>query len=70
MPFDPASEDTVILGDMTRKVVLLSARTGARVRELSSELLTAVPTQNAAHPDPAVRAIVSGTASGRLYLWT
>lgn len=69
MPWDPAS-DTVILGDMTRKIVLLSARTGTRVKELTSELLTAVPTQNAAHPNPAVRAIVSGTASGRLYLWT
>lgn len=43
---------------------------GTLLGVLSSELLNAVPTLNAAHPDPSVAAIVSATASGRLFLWT
>jgi hypothetical protein len=55
---------------MTRKIRLFDARSGSLLRDFSSELLTAVPTQVAAHPSPLVNAMVGGTASGRLYLWT
>ena len=69
-PWDPASDATFLIGDMTRKVRLFDASSGSLLRDFSSELLTAVPTQVAAHPSPLVSAMAGGTASGRLYLWT
>jgi hypothetical protein len=54
-------------GNMTRSVDLFSASSGDTIKRLTSDFLTAVPTQNAAHP--TLRAIVSGTASGRVYMW-
>lgn len=69
-PWDPASGSTFIIGDMTRKIRCYDAKTGGLLKDFSSELLTAVPTQCAAHPSPLVNAMVGGTASGRLYLWT
>ena len=69
-PWDPASDHVFIIGDMTRKVRFLDAASGQVVKEVSSELLTAVPTQSAIHPNASVHAMVGGTASGRLYLWT
>jgi hypothetical protein len=55
---------------MTRKVRCYDAKSGAVLRDFSSELLTAVPTQVAAHPSPLISAMAGGTASGRLYLWS
>jgi hypothetical protein len=55
---------------MTRKIRCYDAKSGGLLKDFSSELLTAVPTQCAAHPSPLVNAMVGGTASGRLYLWT
>ena len=52
---------------MKRSVDIFSATSGAPAAQLTSEFLTAVPTQNAVHP--TLRAIVSGTASGRCYMW-
>jgi hypothetical protein len=55
---------------MTRRVRYYDARSGSLLRDFDSELLTAVPTQVAAHPSPLISAMAGGTASGRLYLWT
>jgi len=66
--------DAFLCGDMTRGVNLYSARSlaaGESAKDeatLAGELLTAVPTQVAAHA--SVRAVVGGTASGRVYMWT
>jgi hypothetical protein len=61
-----ASDDTFVCGNMKRSVDIFSA-SGGPPAQLTSEFLTAVPTQNAVHP--TLRAIVSGTASGRCYMW-
>lgn len=70
--FDPANDDTIIVGNMKRLLDLYSVSRpdGMPVRQLGNELLTAIPTLNAVHPCPSVDVIVSGTASGRMYLWT
>jgi len=70
--FDPANDDTLVVGNMRRCLDLYSASApdGLPLAQRSHELLTAIPTLNAVHPCPAVDVIVSGTASGRLYLWT
>jgi hypothetical protein len=69
--WDPAGGGrTFVVGAMNRCLEVYDAGSGSRLAALSSELLTAVPTLNAVHPCPAVNAVVSGTASGRMYLWT
>lgn len=70
--FDPANDATLLIGAMGTHHVQLydAAAAGALIGVLGSELLNAVPTLNAAHPDAHVPAIVSATASGRLFLWT
>lgn len=60
-----------ILLILPAQVQLFNAANGGKlISALTSELISAVPTINAVHPGPHVAAIVSGTASGRLYLWT
>jgi WD40 repeat protein len=66
--FDPADEDVFVAGSMEREVEVFSAVTGERLAALTSEWLTAVPTLNAVHPTR--RLILSGTASGRLHIWS
>ena len=69
--FDPANDGTFIVGAMDRALEVYDAPTGARLAALRCpDFVTAVPTLNAVHPSPNVHAIVSGTASGRMYLWT
>jgi WD40 repeat protein len=69
--FDPANDDTVVVGAMTsQEVQLYSAGTGAKLGALTSEYVTAVPTLNVIHPCGTTHAIASATASGRMYLWT
>lgn len=71
--WDPNSDDTYLIGNMGRGVDLYSAAAsasgeGKAQAMLGGELLTAVPTQVAAHP--SLPAVVGGTASGRVYMWT
>jgi hypothetical protein len=71
--WDPANDDTFLIGDMKRGVNLYSAKAAADgdtapQATLTGDLLTAVPTQVAAHPTLA--AVVGGTASGRTVMWT
>lgn len=68
--FDPANDDTLLCGGMTRTLDIFSASTGSVLSEKHQELLTAVPTRNNLHPCPDVDVVVSATASGRVYLWT
>jgi WD repeat-containing protein 76 len=83
LSWDPASEGTIVIGDMTRAIKLLAVTTdvppaaaavarGARgavtlAAALSAPLLSAVPTQTAVHP--TLNMAVGGTASGRVYLF-
>lgn len=66
--WDPANDDTFVIGNMKRAVQLFSATTGEELAYISHELLTAIPTQNAIHPK--LNCILSGTASGRAYCWS
>ena len=65
--FDPADDGVFVCGSMDREVEIYEA-SGRRLAALTSEWLTAVPTLNSVHPTR--RIILSGTASGRLHLWT
>lgn len=68
--FDPANDTSLLIGAMgTQALEVWSATTGAKLGALTSSLVTAVPTLNAVHPSPHVAAAVSGTASGRMYMW-
>ena len=67
--FDPADSDVVVIGAMTvRHIEAYSAVDGKRLAARGDELLTAVPTLNAVHPSQPL--VVSGTASGRLHMWS
>jgi WD40 repeat protein len=70
--FDPANDDTIIIGNMKRFMDIYSAtrEDGLPLSQLSNELLTAIPTLNAVHPSTEFDVIVSGTASGRMHLWS
>ena len=62
------SDDVFCIGSMKRAIDLIEcAGKPRRGASLTSEFLTAVPTQTAAHP--TLSALVGGTASGRCYLW-
>jgi hypothetical protein len=66
-----AASDAVLVGSMNTRVHgadLYDAATGAHLTALSDELLTAIPSRNAAHPGG--RAIAAGTGSGRLHVFT
>ena len=63
-----AASDGVLVGGMKRTAEVYSARTGKRLTSLSSpELMTAIPSRNAAHPDG--RTIAAATNSGRVHLY-
>lgn len=67
--WDPRGDDVVLVGAMgTRQIEFFSATSGKRLHAFGSELLTAVPTINAIHP--TLPLVASGTASGRLHLWS
>lgn len=68
--FDPCNDETMLVGSMDRAVELFHSVSGKRLHAHSSELLTAVPSLNAMHPHHAASWIVSGTASGRMHLWS
>jgi WD40 repeat protein len=68
--FDPSNDDTLIIGGMERTLDLYSISRKAWVARKPHELVTAVPTINAPHPSGSVNAVMSGTASGRMYLWS
>jgi WD40 repeat protein len=68
--WDPASEGTVVVGNMDRAIDLLAVSPGGQLTQagaLKNELLTAVPTQVAVHP--TLYAAVGGTASGRVHMF-
>ena len=66
--FVPFDDGVFVSGSMEREVEIYDAAKGARIGALTSEWLTAVPTLNAVHPTRPL--ILSGTASGRLHLWS
>lgn len=80
--WDPKSEHTVLCGNMDRAVDIFEVKPSSTssssssssrgsldlVASLSSQLLTAVPTQVAAHP--TLNVIAGGTASGRAYIFS
>jgi WD40 repeat protein len=68
--FDPSDDGVFVCGNMDRSVEVFDAASGDKLASLSSEWLTAVPTLNAIHPSLDRRLILSGTASGRLHLWS
>ncbi|RKP26278.1 WD40-repeat-containing domain protein [Syncephalis pseudoplumigaleata] len=60
---------TFLIGNMRRSVDLFSAMTGELIWTLTApDMLTAVPAVAAAHP--LRHAIVGGTASGRMLIWS
>jgi len=59
--------DGVIVGSMQRQMHLLDAGTGKLVKAYESELMTAIPARNAAHPTLAI--LAGGTASGRAHIF-
>ena len=67
--WDPRDDSTLLIGAMgTREIEAFSATSGRRIAHRRSDYLTAVPTLNCVHP--VLPYVVSGTASGRLHLWT
>ena len=68
--FDPANEDTFIVGSMSHHLEIYSVKSASRLAAISSPFITAVAPLVAVHPDPSIAAVVTGTASGRMYLYT
>jgi WD40 repeat protein len=70
--FDPCNDATIVIGGMERTLDIFDAASpkAQTVSSKPQDLLTAVPTINAVSPCPWLDAVVSGTASGRAYLWT
>lgn len=59
--------DGVIVGSMQRQMHLISAASGKLAKAYDSELMTAIPARNAAHPSLPV--LAGGTASGRAHVF-
>lgn len=77
--FDPANDDTFVVGEMKRHLEVYSVAPTGKSGTISHrplaalgspDYLTAIPTLNAVHPCPDIDVIVSGTASGRLHVWS
>jgi hypothetical protein len=65
----PLKHDTFVIANMRRTVDLFSGVTGELLWTLTApDILTAVPAVVAYHPHH--HAIVGGTASGRMLLWS
>ncbi len=63
-----AASDAIVIGSMKRETELVDASTGRHLARLShAELMTAIPSRHAAHPQRA--AIAAATASGRVHVW-
>ena len=63
-----AAGDALLVGDMKRSAHVYDATSGRRVARLHApELMTAIPSRNAAHPNG--RAIAAATNSGRIHLF-
>jgi hypothetical protein len=65
-PQTPGS-DGIIVGSMKRQMHVISTATGKLAKAYDSELMTAIPARNAAHPSLPV--IAGGTASGRVHIY-
>lgn len=60
--------DGVVVGSMQRQMHLLDAASGKLAKAYESELMTAIPARNAAHP--CLPVLAGGTASGRAHIFS
>ena len=70
MPFRAewtAAGDGVLVGDMRRSAQVYDATSGDHAASFHSELLTAIPSRNAAHPHAP--AVACATNSGRIHIF-
>ena len=68
--WDPANSDTFLAGSMDHELEVYSVSAKKQLARRTSDVISAVFPVLAAHPSPVVHAVVGGTASGRMYMWT